>query len=344
MNVSQIKEFFLSLTDQDQESILKDLNVIRLSSNYSNLYKLRGDALDDRRGSCPHCQSNSYIKQGKEKGSRRYKCKSCLKRFTEHTGTWINGIHKKHLIPEFMNTVELGLSLIEASKRIGVDPFTVFQWRHKFLSSFESVGDQKPFNGITESDETYFLHSQKGKKCEHRQARCRGGRPSRGITNDEASILTTMDREANISYQFTNMGRMTAKELEDSIGDKINEKTVLCSDGSSSFKAFASKTNIEHHVLNASKGQRVKGNYHIQHINSAHSRMKTFFNHNLKGVSTKYIQKYLNWQKIKDKFKDSIDWVRIVLSMSLLRTDAIKIFNNIENQYLKIYLTPQISS
>jgi len=188
------------------------------------------------------------------------------------------------------------------------------------------------------------LHSQKGKRCEHREARSRGGRPSKGITNDEASILTTMDREENISYQFTNMGRMTAEQLEYSIGDKINENTVLCSDGNNSFKAFASKVNLEHHVLNASKKQRVKGNYHIQHINSAHSRMKIFFNYNLKGVSTKYIQKYLNWQRIKDKFKDSTNWVKIVLSMSLLRADATKIFNDIENQYFKIYLTPQFTS
>lgn len=344
MNNSELKEYFASLTEEDQKSILKDLNRIRLSSDYSDLFKLRGDALDDRRGSCPHCQSNSYIKQGKEKGSRRYKCKNCTKRFTEHTGTWINGIHKKHLIPEFMKTVELGLSLKEASKRIGIDAFTVFQWRHKFLSSCESLESEKPFNGITESDETYFLHSQKGKKCEHRQARCRGGRPSRGITNDEASILTTMDREATISYQFTNMGRMTAEQLEHSIGSRINEKTVLCSDGSSSYKSFASKVNLEHHVLNANKGQRVKGNYHIQHINSAHSRMKTFFNHELKGVSTKYIQKYLNWQKIKDKYKDSIHWIKIVLSISLLKADAIKIFNDIENHYMKIYKTPQFTS
>jgi len=154
MTSTEIKEYFRTLTDHGQESILKDLNNIRLSSDYSELFKLRGDALDDRRGSCPHCQSNSYIKQGKEKGSRRYKCKKCSKRFTEHTGTWINGIHKKHLIPEFMNTIGLGLSLKKASKRIGIDAFTVFKWRHKFLSSCESLGTEKPFNGITESDET----------------------------------------------------------------------------------------------------------------------------------------------------------------------------------------------
>jgi len=231
--LSQLREYFSSLTDDDQESTLKDLNKIRLLSEYSELFKLRGDALDDRRAGCPHCESRSYIKDGKEKGSRRYKCKDCLKRFTEHTGTWIVGIHKKHLIPKFMNTVELGLSLKEASKMIGIDAYTVFKWRHKFLSSCEALETESSFNGITESDETYFLHSQKGKKCEHRKARNRGGRPTRGITKDEANILTTMDRDENMSYQFTNMGRMSVQDLNESLGNKVNEKTVLCSDGNS---------------------------------------------------------------------------------------------------------------
>ncbi len=52
--------------------------------------------------------------------------------------------------------------------------------------------------------------------------------------------------------------------------------------------------------MNASKKQRVIGKLHIQHINSLHSRIRTFFNYDKKGVATKYIQKYLNWQKNKN--------------------------------------------
>ncbi len=76
------------------------------------------------------------------------------------------------------------------------------------------------------------------------------------------------------------------------------------------------------------KGEMIKGDYHIQHINSLHSRMKSFFNHNLKGVSTKYIQRYLNWQKIKDMFNDSTQWIKTVLALSLQRADANTIYRN----------------
>jgi hypothetical protein len=90
------------------------------------------------------------------------------------------------------------------------------------------------------------------------------------------------------------------------------------------------------HILNATKKIRVKGEYHIQHINSLHSRMKIFFNYNMRGVSTKYLQKYLNWQRIKGLFKDETKWIKTVLTVSSQKADAIKIYNNIENDYLKI--------
>ena len=147
------------------------------------------------------------------------------------------------------------------------------------------------------------MHSQKGKKCTHRLPRKRGGRPTRGITNEEASVLTTMDRSGNVVYELTNMGRMSFEELKETISDKINDRTILCSDGSQSYKKIALEKGIDHYVFKSSEGKRVNGEYHIQNINNLHSRMKSFFNHRLRGVSTKYLQKYLNWQRIKDQFR-----------------------------------------
>ena len=344
MEASQVKVYFSSLSQSSQEHLLKSLSRIQIESDYTELLQLRGDALDDKRSECPHCQSPNYYKNGKDKGSRRYKCKDCKRGFTEYTGTWINGIHKKHLIPEFLKTLESSLSLIKSSQETGLDPGTIFNWRHKFLSAQESIENQKPFKGITEVDETFYLQSQKGKKCTDRSPRNRGGRPSRGITNNEASVLTIMDRSGNSAYRFTNMGRISTYDIEKAIGDRTSKRTILCSDGHNSYKSFTSKKKIEHHILNATKGVRVKGNYHIQHINSLHSRMKTFFNYNMRGVSTKYLQKYLNWQRIKDLFKDTTKWIKTVLALSLQKADAITIYNNIEKDYLKIYKPSQLSS
>lgn len=342
MNTAQILSYFSDLSDSNQQALLTDLNRSKIASDYSNLLKLRGDSLDDKRAECPYCKGFNFSKNGKDKGSRKYKCKDCKRGFTEYTGTWINGVHKKHLIPLFMKTLEVSLSLVKSSKEIGISEPTVFSWRHKFLSSQEADDDQeKPFKGITEIDETFYHHSQKGKQCTSRAARKRGGRLSRGITKQEATVLTTMDRAGNSLYQFTNMGRVSLSELENALENRITERTILCSDGHNSYKALAKKQGIEHHILNASKNERVKGDHHIQHINSLHSRMKSFFNYKLRGVSTKYLQKYLNWQKIKDEFKDSTQWIKTMLSRSLQRADALNIYKNIEKDYVKIYKSSQ---
>lgn len=340
MDTKEILTYFSGLSVSNQQELLSNLTGVNTEKDYDSLLKLRGDALDDRRAECPYCTSFNFSKNGKEKGCRKYKCKDCKRGFTEYTGTWISGIHKKHLIPLFMKTIETSLSLVTSSKELGVAELTVFNWRHKFLSSQQPIDDhEKPFKGITEVDETFYHHSQKGKKCIDREARGRGGRPSRGITNNEATVLTMMDRAGNSTYEFTNMGRISVSEIENAVADRITERTILCSDGHNSYKALAKQHNIEHHVLNISKGERVKGAYHIQHVNSLHSRMKNFFNYKLRGVSTKYLQKYLNWQRIKDKFKDVTQWVKTMLSTSLQRPDALNIFQNIEKEYTEIYKT-----
>ena len=66
--------------------------------------------------------------------------------------------------------------------------------------------------------------------------------------------------------------------------------TILCSDGHHSYKGFAKDSEMELHVVNASKGERVKGKYHIQHVNATHNRVKKWIENTFWGVSTKYLQ------------------------------------------------------
>ena len=39
---------------------------------------------------------------------------------------------------------------------------------------------------------------------------------------------------------------------------RTSKRTILCSDGHNSYKSFTKKQNIEHHILNASKGEKGK--------------------------------------------------------------------------------------
>ena len=51
-------------------------------------------------------------------------------------------------------------SLDRIREKLKINKKTAYDWQHKILSGIEQL-KEKPFQGITESDETFFLHSEK---------------------------------------------------------------------------------------------------------------------------------------------------------------------------------------
>jgi transposase-like protein len=59
---------------------------------------------------------------------------------------------------EFAECMLKGYSLRKSSDIIGVNTYvSLFYWRHKLLEALKKT-NSKPFEGIVEMDETYFLH------------------------------------------------------------------------------------------------------------------------------------------------------------------------------------------
>lgn len=88
---------------------------------------------------CPHCHSHHIIKNGKEKGTQRYKCKQCGKNFRTSTGTTIHQLHKKQTIDKYMHCLTDGISLRKAAKRCNISLRTAFLWRHRFLAKLQTI-------------------------------------------------------------------------------------------------------------------------------------------------------------------------------------------------------------
>lgn len=91
---------------------------------------------------CPHCESTSFCKYGKEKGIQRYKCKKCNKTFRATTGTTVHQLHKKHLIFKYITLLKEGVSIRKAARIVGIATSTSFDWRHKFLTSLTCSSDK----------------------------------------------------------------------------------------------------------------------------------------------------------------------------------------------------------
>lgn len=114
------------------------------------------------------------------------------------------------------------------------------------------------------------------------------------------------------------MGRVVKSQVDKVIGSKLHEENVLVTDAWRAYKTYAKEKGLEHYRIKSDDGNHVIiGIYHIQNVNSVHSRLKQWIDR-FKGVASKYLDNYLAWflfvdrrghestkQNIKDMFLSS---------------------------------------
>lgn len=338
MDIKEIKQHLLALSLSERRLLLRE---VEDSLSGPQEQASRRHVLDNRMGSCPHCGNRGYVRFGKDKGAQRYKCRSCKRGFTEYTGTWMAGLHKKDKVDGYLALMMEEKSLDKIKDALGINKKTAFDWRHKILSSLTDT-DGDDFVGITESDETFFLKSDKGGKALGRKARKRGGASAKRGTNAEhVAVIVTQDRKQGLDITVATMGRIKKSDISRAIGDRLKKgKAVLCSDAHVSYKGFAMDNALEHHVLKAAIKQRVKqGIYHIQHVNSTHNRVKKWLDNTFWGVATKYLQNYLNWFRVKEHLKNSRDKLRDFVPRTMESIVALEKYRNLESRHKMLIAT-----
>jgi transposase-like protein len=335
MDKLQIKEALLSLSIEERASLLADIE--KEIEKHSPILGKRRENLNNRISFCPHCTSKKYYKHGIDKGSQRYYCNTCKRTFTEYTGTWLSGIHKKELVTDYLKLMEQELSLDKIKVSLGINKKTAFDWRHKILSGLENT-DKGSFKGITESDDTFFLQSSKGSKLLDRKPRKRGGPANkRGISNEQVAVIVTADRDTELDLSVARLGRIKKVDIDKAIGQRISKETILCTDSHVSYKGFAIENEIEHHSIRVDLKQHVKQKvYHVQHVNAIDSRLKNWIEYQFGGVSTKYLQKYLNWFKAKERLKKSNEFLKDFTNRSLEDITARKQYTMINQNYKEL--------
>jgi len=98
------------------------------------------------------------------------------------------------------------------------------------LASLSETG-KDDFTGITESDETFFFNSEKGREVTGRNARKRGSSlKKKGIDRDRVAVIVTQDRKSVMDLTVATMGNIKKTDLENAIGSRIKPgKAILCS-------------------------------------------------------------------------------------------------------------------
>jgi transposase-like protein len=322
-----------------QEEKLELSHLLHQDLNVPNIELIRANINKDQKILCPHCNSTDIYGHGIYKGRKRYKCKACKKTFNDFTGTAISGIKKTNEFQQYINLVVESVSIRKASSKIGVNMKTIFDWRHKLLSSLTFTNGQF-FSGIVECDDKQLDINNKGNRHLERESY---KRPSdrvtkRGVSNDKVSIMVATDRNGNSTMQVAKIGRIDTNSIENTIGNLVNSANIMCSDSHPSIIAWAKEKQLEHHTFVASK-QHVKSKcYHIQNVNSMDNLyerwVKKFY-----GVSTKYLNQYLNWFIFLEKVKKSSTQIQDLAKLVASDISSIKNYRSINKNYENLMLT-----
>lgn len=328
-------EQFTDLSEEDKrqlfEAIKNDVNAE--PRTVVGLYEGIREARFRNGLACVHCGSLRVKRNGTYRERQRYLCKDCGKSFNDISGTPLSGTHNpEKWMRYFLMMVEnKGKSLPKIAVELDMHVSTAFYWRHKILSALRSLG-HTALSGIVESDETYILESEKGKKggIAHRKPRNHGGKAQkRGISDEQISVVVALDRNGSIFSKLAGRGRITASQINDVMGNMLHGDVVLCTDAASNYKSFAKEHEINHEVINIrNDGYVKKGIYHIQHVNHYHGELKEWLKR-FDGVATRYLDNYLFWHRFLELNKKQDE--KLVSNAILLASCQKPNFNTIKS-------------
>lgn len=316
------------LSSSEQQELLSEL-----SSSKVHYQPREGNVT-----SCPYCNDKRFVKNGKQKGQPRYKCKSCNRNFSALTGTAYQGIKKPEKFDQYKTIMfeEGFIPLEKMAKLIGISIQTAFDWRHKILSTLKP--EEVDFRGITEMDDVWFLYSQKGRKG-LAYSRKRGGSSRKGDNDFQVKMLVTADRTQTQDLSVVRVGRIKSSDINRKVGHRIGTGCTLVSDKHRSIASFAKQNDIKHVSFKASE-HIADAEHHVQNVNNIASRLKDQTNHICRGVSTKYLQSYANWFQFTETYKKRGEILAEVDKTLLANHKSWDTFTNIEplyKQFIKEY-------
>ena len=200
-------------------------------------------------------------------------------------------MHHKERWLSFGASLAKGETVKASAARCDVAVSTAFRWRHRFLAAARS--DSEVLKGIVEADETYVLESRKGARGLERKARRRGGKAKkRGLSREQVPVLMAADRSRTTVSAV--LPRVDAAALTAALDPVVAKDALLVSDGGASYPPCAAALGVSHEALNRTMGERVRGDLHVQTVNSRHSRLKDFLRPR-RGIATRYLDNYLSW-------------------------------------------------
>jgi transposase-like protein len=290
----------LSLTKEGKREFLDNL--------YQFLNENRLTALDYQRIKilstapiCPRCRCEYVTKAGVHNGRQVYKCKNCKYQFRETAKSLVYHLHKYPLILDYLKCMLEGKSLRACASEVGISLPTSFRWRHKILSAIQGLEGGINFSGITEADELLLQYSEKGRRYKSPEEK----EQAMKTVHPNVAVLVVTDREGNLLFKHTGENKVQNSQIKEELKRRVSENNLICFKPNDEFKQAVMESPSKKVIVR----RKTKG-LAIYSVNVAEKKITNFlvWMMRFRGVATKYLQNYLMWFIVMNKYlKDKVE-------------------------------------
>ncbi|CEJ73116.1 Transposase and inactivated derivatives [[Clostridium] sordellii] len=119
----------------------------------------------------------------------------------------------------------------------------------------------------------------------------------RGLSVEQVAVETAMDRNRAMLLGKISLGNVSANKLKTFYNGRIDKDSIFCTDIHKGYEKMDKDFNLNHKQINGK--YHVNGIWHIQHINALHNNLEIFMS-KFRGGSTKYLDNYMSWMKLKE--------------------------------------------
>lgn len=339
----------------------------KLSEHTENLETKTSDLKESKHIKiiCPHCKSRNIKKNGPRiltsgARSQRYQCKDCKKTFNNRTHTIFSSAKiSLSQIEKFIECYINYLSLERCGEICEFSKQTAFLWRHKLCNALKPRESKVVLKGIAEADETYFPVSYKGNHSKdgftmprvprhnvngeryQRLVKEANEKKKRGISTDKVCVCCAIEPNGLPVARITNLGNPTIEQIHEGLDGFIKANSVMVTDKKSAYRKFAKANDINLIQVKIKRNELdeallcqpyKKNQYHVNHINSFHSILKTTIAR-FKGISSKYLDNYITMCMLS-KFSGSNKFGVIVkdVTKEIFTADCVCLRKNISKR------------
>jgi len=269
-------------------NMVKELPEGYFEEAYKKLTEIKEKAEDEKEAKeqgCPHCGSGAIVRNGKKQRKQAYICRGCGKSFVQTTSSAIENSHSSESVWKqvIRDTVE-GVPIDKTADSLELNHTTVFNMRHKILYCVENAILNEPveLNGVCQTDETYVLESEKGRKFSedhHRKPRKHGAAASKpGISNEYVCVCTSVTGDNQNMAVSVNRAAPSKAEIVEVFSDRVTEDTLILCDGNATYEVLSDQCTVAH-------------TERINKVNGFHSFIKDRIRA-AHGIATIYLNRY----------------------------------------------------